>query len=248
MIKNEIIIEVCCGSYEDVLAAKQAGAHRAELNSALFLGGLTPSWGNFSAARKIDGIKLLPMVRPRPAGFFYSNHEYETMLIDAQMFLSGGADGIVFGFLNADGTIDEKRTKDFTKICGKKDAVFSRAFDLVPDPFNAVETLINCGVTRILTSGLAQSAPEGIDAIKQLTEKTRGRIEILPGAGLRPTNIKHFVEYTGVNQVHFSAMTKKNEPSGQHRAIHFGGALYPSEEIFDITSTEKITNTISALK
>jgi len=247
VLKNEIIIEICCGSAEVVFVAEKAGAHRAELNSALFLGGLTPSWGNFVLARRTD-IILLPMVRPRPAGFCYTDAEFEAMQADAQLFLDNGADGIVFGFLNADGTIDEERTSKFVEAAGKREAVFSRAFDLVPEPFAAMESLIKCGVKRILTSGGAQSAPEGIEVIKQLVEKARGRIEILPGAGLRPSNIKHFVEYTGVSQVHFSAMEKKTEPSGQgNGAIHFGGALYPREDVVDVASVGKISGMVDAL-
>jgi len=80
-----------------------------------------------------------------------------------------------------------------------------------------------------------------------LVKKSAGRIEILPGAGLRPANVKHFVEYTGVDQVHFSAMTKRNEPSTAGKNIHFGGALYPREDIVDVTSPEKIAGMIAAL-
>ena len=247
---DNITIETCCGSYEDVIASKAAGVHRAELNSALFLGGLTPSLGNFLLARQLGGIEILPMIRPRPAGFFYSDAEYQTMICDAELFVKHGADGIVFGFLHADGTVDAERTSNFVRIAAEagRAAVFHRAFDLTPDPFAALETLIQCGVTRILTSGQAPSVPEGLEMLKALVERAKERIEILPGAGIRPTNVAHIISYTNVTQVHFSAMAQRHEPSAQHNpAITFGGALRPREDLFDVISTEKIGKMTEAI-
>lgn len=245
---NGITVEICAGSVEDVAASKKAGAHRVELNSALFLGGLTPSLGTFLQAKQIGGIEVLPMIRPRQAGFFYNNMEYRTMVTDAQLFVEHGADGIVFGFLNADGTVDAKRTADFVNIAGSAVPVFHRAFDLTPNPIAALETLIECGVKRVLTSGQAASAPEGLELIKELVTQAKGRIEILPGAGIRPTNVAHIVACTGVTQVHFSAMTQRHEPSTQHNpAISFGGALRPREDMVDIISTEKIGAMMEAI-
>ncbi|MCL2842659.1 MAG: copper homeostasis protein CutC [Oscillospiraceae bacterium] len=247
-MNNDIKIEICCGSYEDVLAAKQAKAHRVELNSALFLGGLTPSMGNFNKAMTIPDIEILPMVRPRGAGFCYSPAEHETMVEDARLFIEHGAHGIVFGFLNPDCTVNVERTTEFVQLAGPKAAVFHRAFDLTPDPYAALETLIQCGVTRILTSGQAPSVPEGIDVIKRLVEQANGRIEILPGAGVRASNIAHIIQYTKVTQIHFSASVKQVEPSGQNdRGLHFGGALYPREDLIDVTSAEKIRGVMGAL-
>lgn len=249
MENNTIITEICCGSVEDVLASKEAGADRVELNSALFLGGLTPSLGTFLLAKKIDGIKILPMVRPRPAGFFYNDHEYKTSVYDAKLFVEHGADGIVFGFLNADGTVDEKRTSEFVNIAAGRDAVFHRAFDLTKDPFAALESLINCGVTRVLTSGQAPSVPEGLELIKELVEKANGRIEILPGAGIRPTNVANIINYTKVTQVHFSAMVGRHEPSTQHNpTLSFGGVLRPREDLIDVASADKIVNMMAAIR
>jgi len=251
MDTKNIIIEICCGSYEDVLEAKKAGAHRVELNSALFLGGLTPSLGNLRLCKKnIPGIEVFPMIRPRPAGFAYSEFEYETMIEDAKLFLENGADGIVFGFLNSDGTVDEKRTGEFVKIIDsfKKPSIFHRAFDVTPEPFKALNTLIKCGVTRLLTSGQARSAPEGIELIKELVKYAGDKIEILPGAGIKSANVRNLVNYTGVTQVHFSAAEQKPESSvANNRSIYFGGALYPREDLIDVTSSKKITDVINAI-
>ena len=245
---KDIIIEICVASVEDVVASKAAGAHRAELNSALFLGGLTPSLGAFLEAKKVGGIEILPMIRPRAAGFFYNDMEYATMLADAELFVQNGADGIVFGFLHEDGRIDARRTEDFARLARGATPIFHRAFDLTPDPFEALEVLINCGVKRVLTSGQAPSVPEGLELIKELVKRAKGRIEILPGAGIRPNNVAHIVEYTGVTQLHFSAMTQRHEPSTQHNpAISFGGALRPREDMVDVISADKINMMTEAL-
>ena len=246
---KEVTIEICCGSYEDVVAAKQAGAHRVELNSALFLGGLTPSLGSLRLCKKnVSNIKVLPMVRPRQAGFAYSAYEYDTMKEDARIFLDNGADGIVFGFLHKNGTVDEDRTREFVEICGGKDAVFHRAFDVTPDPFEALESLIKCGVTRVLTSGHAPSVFEGMDLIKKLIQRAAKRIEILPGAGITPANVASLVSCTGVTQIHFAALENRDEPSvANNRSIYFGGALYPREDMVEVTSAQKISEIIHSI-
>ncbi|MCL2851832.1 MAG: copper homeostasis protein CutC [Defluviitaleaceae bacterium] len=246
---KKVTIEVCCGSYEDVVAAKQAGAHRVELNSALFLGGLTPSLGSLRLCKKnVTDIKVIPMVRPRQAGFAYSNYEYDEMKEDAKIFLENDADGIVFGFLHKDGTVDEDRTREFVDIAGNRDTVFHRAFDVTPDPFAALESLIKCGVTRILTSGQAPSVFEGMELIKELVRRAAGRIEILPGAGITPANVSRIVSYTGVTQIHFAALENRVEPSvANNRSIYFGGALYPREDIIEITSAQKISEVVNSI-
>ena len=245
---KEVTIEICCGSYEDVVVAKKAGAHRVELNSALFLGGLTPSLGSLRLCRKNVDITVLPMVRPRSAGFCYSEYEYATMQEDAEIFLENGAHGIVFGFLNEDGTVDEKRTKLFVELIGDKEAVFHRAFDVTPDPFEALECLIRCKVKRILTSGQAPSVFEGIDLVKELVDRAAGRIEILPGAGIKPTNVSRIINHTGVTQVHFAALENREEPSvSNNRSIYFGGALYPREDMIEVTSQQKISDVINSI-
>ena len=243
-----MIIEVCCGSYEDACIAQKAGAHRVELNSAMFLGGLTPSLGNLRLCKKNLQIPVLPMIRPRSGGFFYTDYEYDTMVEDAKIFLENGADGIVFGFLNGDGTVNEERTRFFVELAGEKDSVFHRAFDVVPDAAAGLETLIKCGVKRLLTSGLAPSAYNGMDVIKSLIKQANGRIEILPGAGLRASNIKHFVEHTGVNQVHFAAKEARVEPSvANNRSIFYGGALYPREDLVEVNSLDGIEEVIGSI-
>ena len=127
------LLEICCGSFEDVKTAWQNGADRVELNSALYLGGLTPSTANLICAKEQCSIPIVTMVRPRGGGFCYSQDEYETMLLDARILLEHGADGIAFGFLTEDHAIHRNRTQEMIDLIHSvgKEAVFHRAFDCV---------------------------------------------------------------------------------------------------------------------
>ena len=205
---NGIQIEICCGSYDDVLrACAIPEVDRIELNCALELGGLTPSCSLMRAARKATDKKIIAMVRPRPAGFCYTETEKEMMFADAEVFLKNGADGIVFGFLKEDGTVDETDTRRMAELIHsyQKEAVFHKAFDAARDPFASIETLLACQIDRILTSGKEASVIPGIPLLKNLQEKYGSRIEILPGGGVNEANALQTVKETGIRQLHMSA-------------------------------------------
>ena len=230
-----MILEVCCGSAEDVLIAAQAGAHRVELNSALFLGGLTPSIGAMTVARQVS-IPIMAMVRPRQGGFCYTEMEFETMLEDARLLLENGADGIVFGCLQEDGRIDAARCRKLLEVIGDKESVFHRAIDVTPDWKEALDTLIELGVTRVLTSGQAPSVLYGMETVRDMVAYAAGRIEILPGAGIRPGNVRQILSGTGCSQFHCSASGIAYDRSTENsRGIFFGGALYPPEDRYSTT-------------
>ena len=139
----ERLVEICCGSYEDALNAYKGKAKRIELNSALYLGGLTPSLASLKLTKKNTNLKVITMVRPRGAGFYYNDIEFEVMKEDARCLLENGADGIAFGCLNEDGTIHEKQTKEMIDIIKEYqgEVVFHRAFDCVKDPYVSIELL-----------------------------------------------------------------------------------------------------------
>jgi copper homeostasis protein len=247
---KRITLEVCCGSYEDVVIAQLAGADRVELNSSMFLGGLTPSMGCFLEAKANTNIPVITMIRPREAGFYYSDYEYAVMKRDAELFIEHGTDGLVFGFLNPDGTFDMARMAEFTNICKKagKTAVCHRAFDVTPDPIAALDTLITLGIDRVLTSGQQASVIGGAKLIAELIKHAGERIEILPGAGLEYSNIKDFIEKTGVEQVHISASILRVETSASmNPRIYFGGALYPREDVVSVADMNTIRSISSML-
>jgi copper homeostasis protein len=142
------------------------------------------------------------MIRPRPGHFTYTPRDFQTMRRDADLALANGADGLVYGCLQPDRTIDQIQARQLVEQTGPKQSVFHRAFDLTPDPFAALDTLIDLGVTRILTSGQQPAAPAGAPLIRQLIVRAAGRIEILPGSGVTPENAPALLAVTGATQLH----------------------------------------------
>lgn len=212
---NNILIEVCCGGINDALTAVECHCDRIELNSALELGGLTPSLSVLRAVKQVSGIPVCCMVRPRGNGFCYSDEEFEVMKQDARLLLENGADGIVFGFLNEDSSIDIKRTREMVQLIHPREAVFHKAFDNTPDKFIAVKQLIDCGVDRILTSGGA-SYPDveaGFPVLHQLISEYGDRIQILPGGGVRQHNVRQIITATSCRQIHMTAKHMAVDPS-----------------------------------
>ena len=142
------------------------------------------------------------MIRPRNNGFHYSKVEYAVIRRDVDTYLQRGAAGIAIGFLNQDFSVDGTRTAEIVAQAGLAEIVFHRAFDITPDVSEALEALIDCGVKRILTSGQASTAPEGAEVLAALVRQAAGRIEILPGGGINPSNARRLVEASGCRQLH----------------------------------------------
>jgi len=244
-----VLLEICCGSIDDAIEAEKGGADRVELCSALFLGGLTPSWGTIQEAKRRLKIPVVVMVRPRAGGFAYSEAEMASMERDVEAAVEAGADGIVFGILQADGRIDLARCRRIRQLIGERQAVFHRAFDVTPDPYEALEQLVDLGITRVLTSGQKDSVPEGVELIRKLIERAGERIEILPGGGIQSWNVKEMIEKTGCRQVHLTAWKAVPDSSTQARAgITFGGALHPAEDRFQMTDAEMVRRLAGMVK
>src|SRR5579863_6467483 len=164
----QVLLEICCGSIDDAIEAEKGGADRVELCSALFLGGLTPSVGTLQEAKRRLKIPIMVMVRPRGGGFCYTEAEMASMERDTEAAIENGADGVVFGILQSNGTIDVPRCRRIRELIGNRQAVFHRAFDVTPEPFAALDQLVDLGITRVLTSGQKDSVPEGADLIRKL--------------------------------------------------------------------------------
>jgi copper homeostasis protein len=244
---TQVLLEICCGSIDDAIEAEKGGANRVELCSALFLGGLTPSVGTIQEAKRRLKIPIMVMVRPRAGGFAYSEAEMASMERDTEAAIENGADGVVFGILQSDGGIDVARSRRIRQFIGKRQAVFHRAFDVTPDPFEAIEQLVDLGITRVLTSGHKDSVPEGAELIKKLIERAGDRIEILPGGGIQAWNVKEIVARTGSRQVHLTASGTVFDTSTQARpAISFGGTLYPPEDRYQMTDA-RLVRELSAM-
>jgi copper homeostasis protein len=248
-MKN-ILLEICCGSIDDAIQAEKGGADRVELCSALFLGGLTPSIGTIKEAKQRLKIPVMAMVRPRGGGFCYTDAEFATMERDAEAAIESESDGVVFGILQDGGAIDVRRTKRMRQLIGKRQAVFHRAFDVTPDPFKALEQLVDLGITRVLTSGQKDTVPEGVELIAELIERAGKRIEILPGGGgLRPFNMAEIIDKTGCHQVHMTAWGTVRDSSTQARPeVTFGGALHPPEDQYDVTDARLVREMAARLR
>lgn len=200
------LVEICIESPDDARAA--AGADRLEICQALAAGGLTPSPGAQQEIRRIATLPLMTMIRPRPGGFTYSASEFTVMQRDIDAAIDFAADGIVFGLLTENATIDLPRTTQLIRQIRSSprpiDVVFHRAFDFTPDPFDALDRLIDVGVTRVLTSGQKTTALQGAPLIRDLIHRAAGRIQILPAAGIRPENARPLIDQTGCTQLHAS--------------------------------------------
>lgn len=241
MNNDRFIFEACCGSAEDVIEAARGGANRVELNSDLFHGGLTPTVGSLRVAKKHTQIPIMCMVRPREGGFCYTDTEFEVMLSDAEALLSNGADGIVFGFLHEDGTVNRERTARMLTVIGNKTSVFHRAIDVTPDVFQALDVLMELKVTRVLTSGQKPTVPQGAELIRKMIEYADGRIEILPGGGIDISNVAWCREKMKTDMLHAAVHRIAYDESCSHNpAIYFGGAIYPPEDRFSITDARGI--------
>jgi len=240
---SSVLIEVCCGSADDVIQAKLAGADRVELNSDLFHGGLTPTIGSLRVAKRETGLPVMTMIRPREGGFCYTAAEFSVCMEDAKALLAAGADGLVFGFLHEDGHIDLERTRALTQLAldAGKEAVFHRAIDVVPDWREAIDQLAALSVTRILTSGQEPDVSYGTDTVRQMIAYARGRIQILPGAGITLKNAARIVQETGTDQIHVAVHRSMWDRSVENnRAIYYGGCLYPPEDRFSMIDREAI--------
>ncbi len=237
---KKLLLEICTASVEDCVTAQSGGADRIELNTALALGGLTPSLGLLREARRELHIPMIVMIRPRPAGFCYSASEFVVMQREVELALANGAEGIAFGVLREDGSVDCARSEQIVRQAEGKEIVFHRAFDVTPKPLTALEQLIDLGITRVMTSGQKSSAFNGAANIARYIEQSAGRIQILPAGGINRLTIQAVLARTGCAQVHASLSAAQYDTSTRARPhIRFGSGA-STEEIFSATDLDAV--------
>ena len=214
---QKITFEVCAGSYQDCLAAEKGGADRVELNSTLSVGGLTPSLISLMRAKKL-------------------------MLEEAELLLEHGADGIAFGFLKADRTVDAEKTKKMVELIHVKggEAVFHRAFDVTPEPAKAIETMIDCGVDRLLTSGQQAKASEGATLLAELQNKYGDKIELLAGSGVNAGNVRELMEKTGIRQIHSSCKSYRMDSTTETGSVSYAYLSDPHRMDYEFVDVELV--------
>jgi len=198
-----ISLEICCTSLESAIIAQEAGATRIELCSNILEGGTTPSAGLVARVKEAVDIPVHVLIRPRPGDFCYSEDEFTIMQLDIAACLEMDVEGIVSGTLKQDSSIDEERTLSLLTMCNGVDFTFHRAFDLVPDQFQALEILDDLGVSRILTSGGENNVIAGINRITELLSRTTD-VSIMAGGGLNSGNVETILK-SGCRELHTTA-------------------------------------------
>ncbi|MBR5483255.1 MAG: copper homeostasis protein CutC [Alistipes sp.] len=222
-------IEVCCSSLYEAREAEAGGAIRIELCGAIACGGVTPSAGVIrqiaEAGLKLD-INVL--IRAREGGFCYTTEEVDVMCRDIEFCREVGVDGVVIGALTKTGEIDVEACRKMIQAAGDMSVTFHRAFDVCAAPKQALEQIISLGCDRLLTSGCQSTAECGAEFIAELVEQAAGRIIVMPGAGIRPSNIAKIEKTTRAAEFHSTA--RKDSPDYAFRSAVVDFSAYPDKE------------------
>ena len=226
-----MILEVCVADPQSLAAAIEGGADRIELCSALELGGLTPSMGLMQIAVEEARCPVYALIRPRPGDFVFDFDDYGAMLYDIEAVRTAGLDGVVLGCSRANGELDDRM---LSRLCGQADGLgltMHRAFDLAPDLADAVDTAVGLGFERILTSGGAPAALDGLEQLALAHATANGRVAIMAGSGLTPANVGQLVSRNIADEIHSSCAAPV---SSSDLAIRFGFAE-PDRRVTDRT-------------
>jgi copper homeostasis protein len=237
-----MLLEICVFNTATAIAAEKAGADRIELCENYANGGTTPSYGYLKTVREKIGIPVFPMIRPRGGDYFHTKDEIDIILKDILLCKELQFEGVVFGLLNQDGSIDQENTARLVEAAYPLDVTFHRAFDRCKNPLNALETLIQCGCTRVLTSGQYPKVTDGLGLVKSLVEQANNRIIIMPGSGLNSSNVQHIIDNAGVSEVHTSA--RISIPS----TTEYRNPLMPEDfdiDFVDVNEIKKIKSIIN---
>ena len=198
-------LEIACFNLESALVASKSEADRIELCADVSAGGITPTLIDIKALRKETEKEIMVMIRPRGGDFCYSDEEFEQMKSEIILIKNFRVDGFVFGILNKENEIDFERNQELIELAKPFPCSFHRAFDRTSDLENSLETVIKLGFKTILTSG-ANNVNDGKQTLKTLVKKAKNRITIMPGGGLRSTNIQEIDSFTNATYFHSSAL------------------------------------------
>jgi copper homeostasis protein len=200
----KIVFELCAESVDACLIAREGGAARIELCSALSEDGVTPSHALIREAVEKSGLPVHVLLRPRSGNFVYTSAELDVMRGDVEHARTLGASGIVIGMLRPDGHVDTELTREFVTLAGSLEVTFNRAFDRTVSLEQALEDIISTGCGRVLTSGGRDDVFAGADCLSRLVAQSSGRIDIAVGGGLRIHNAQEVARRTGARHFHGS--------------------------------------------
>ena len=242
------MVEVCANGVESCIAAQEGGADRVELCAGIPEGGTTPSYGEIKVARRVlTTTRLHVIIRPRGGDFLYSDLEVERMAEDIAVCRELGADGVVFGCLNADGTFDLEKNRYLMECSRGMSVTCHRAFDRAVNPEQALEDVIALGFDRILTSGQQPKAEQGIDLLAKLNRQAAGRIILMAGSGVTEQNIRRICEATGLTEFHFSGRESFGSGMRYVNPNLYMGRPGANEAALDYTTARRVSDTIAQL-
>ena len=236
-------LEIAANSLASARAAQAGGATRIELCAALELGGVTPSWAQIALVRESVSIPLHVLIRPRAGDFVYDDDEIAVMSADIAHCAAAGCQGVVVGVLTESGDVDIARCRQLVNAAGALEMTFHRAIDVCRDPIHALEDVIALGFRRLLSSGGAASAPQGVACLRALIHQAAGRIAVMPGSGITATNIAALFSATGAGEFHASA--KRTMPSRLRHAPENGLDMVDGEVR---TDADEVRRMVEALR
>jgi copper homeostasis protein len=245
-MKTPIALEICVESVEAAIAAERGGASRIELCSALYEGGMTPSYALMQQTLKHIRIPAHIMVRPRGGDFFYSGIEFEVMKQDVRQCKALGVAGVVLGLLNLDGTVDVERTRELVQLARPMQVTFHRAFDSSADLMQSLEDIITTGADRILTSGGANQIVDGAEVAAVLQQRAAGRIEIMIGGGVKASNARQLFQQIGATHFHASLRAPVPSPM-QYRKTEMGVGAETERDYIRFTVKEESVRELTGL-
>lgn len=233
---KKYILESCVDSVESALAAAKGGADRLELCANLIIGGTTPSPALFEEIRKVSTIRMHALIRPRFGDFCYTDYEFAIIRREVAMYREMGAEGVVIGCLNPDGSLNMEQMETLMKEAGGMSVTLHRAFDVCRDPFEALDQAKKLGIHTILTSGQKNSASAGRELLKELTERAGDGIDIMAGGGVNAQVIRELAPYTGAHVFHMSGkITLDSRMEYRREGVNMG---LPSLSEFEIWRTK----------
>jgi copper homeostasis protein len=219
-----MLLEICTPSLESVTAAVSGGADRIELCEQLEVGGVTPRLSLVEQVLKSYTTNTQVLIRPRGGDFVFTAEEIRQMTSSVEAVRALGVQGVVIGALTADGNLDIPTLKTLVKAAGNLELTFHKAIDEMRDPESAIDTLINIGFTRILTSAGANTALSGLEKLRTWQSRYGNKITIMPGGSIRPENINAMLS-CGFGAIHSAAIKKGESHSDENTVKALARAL-----------------------
>ena len=248
ILKAMFSLEICAYSLESVILAEAAGADRVELCAGRLEGGTTPSFAAIQQALQYKNIQVFPILRPRGGDFCYSKDEFNEMLIDLESMKQQGVPGLVTGVLLPNGRLDLERMRQLKEAAGNMEFCVHRAIDMSFNHFETLKELIDLGVTRVLSSGAANTALEGIEVLKQLVVQAENRIQLMAGSGVSAAQIPEFWK-AGIRHFHASASSfQPSKMNFRNPSILMGKEGDIDEYAIQVASADKISEMKSVLQ